>query len=107
MDTLVKLESVAQFEQLKQGSVVYVFSAAWCRDCVIIAPFMGEVAAQFETYTFVYINRDEWVDLCIENDIMGIPSFLAFKGGNEVGRFVSKDSKTREEIEEWLATLPS
>ena len=38
----------------------------------------------------------------IELDIFGIPSFLVFENGEEKGRFVSKDRKTKEEIESFL-----
>ncbi|MGB3102380.1 MAG: thioredoxin family protein, partial [Psychrobacillus psychrotolerans] len=44
-------------------------------------------------------------DLCIELDIFGIPSFLAYENGEEKGRFVSKDRKTREEIESFLQSI--
>ncbi|EAC6938414.1 thiol reductase thioredoxin, partial [Listeria monocytogenes] len=37
--------------------------------------------------------------------IFGIPSFLAFEDGEEVGRFVSKDRKTKEEINDFLAAI--
>jgi hypothetical protein len=37
--------------------------------------------------------------------VFGIPSFVAFKNGQEAGRFVSKDRKTQEEIEEFLTSL--
>ncbi|SIE49450.1 Uncharacterised protein [Mycobacteroides abscessus subsp. abscessus] len=35
----------------------------------------------------------------------GIPSFIAFRDGEESGRFVSKDRKTQEEIENFIAGL--
>ncbi|MCY7914757.1 thioredoxin family protein, partial [Bacillus haynesii] len=44
----------------------------------------------------------KFIDTCAEWDIFGIPSFLVFKEGNEISRFVSKDRKTKEEIEQFL-----
>lgn len=99
------LQSVEQFHELKHQDTVFVFSADWCKDCVFIKPFMPEVVEKFPQFTFVYVNRDEYIDLCIENDIFGIPSFLAYKNGEEAGRFVSKDRKTQEEIEQFIANL--
>lgn len=100
------LASVEQFEQLKQqGKVVFKFTADWCPDCHFIDPFMGEIEEQFSDFTFISVDRDQFIDLCIHLDIFGIPSFLAFKNGEEKGRFVSKDRKTREEIESFLQTI--
>ena len=46
-----------------------------------------------------------YIDLCQQWDVFGIPSFIAVDGGKEIGRFVSKDRKTKEEITEFLKTL--
>ncbi|WP_431030534.1 thioredoxin family protein [Lysinibacillus sp. LZ02] len=100
------LQSVAQFQQLKNGdATLFVFSADWCGDCRFIDPFMPEVEEKFTHYTFVKVDRDAFIDLCIELDVYGIPSFVAYKKGEEIGRFVSKDRKTQEEIESFIAGL--
>ena len=100
------LQSVEQFQQLKNGdAIVFVFSADWCGDCRFIDPFMPEVEEQFSNYTFVKVDRDKFIDLCIELDVFGIPSFLAYENGIELGRFVSKDRKTQEEIEVFIQNL--
>ncbi|MEW9500717.1 thioredoxin family protein [Jeotgalibacillus marinus] len=103
-----KLESIAQFNEMKnEGQHVFMFSAEWCRDCRVIEPILPDIERAFSDFTFVYVDRDEFIDLCIELDIFGIPSFVAFNNGEEKGRFVSKDSKTQEEIESFLAELPA
>jgi len=38
-------------------------------------------------------------------DIFGIPSFIAYENGIEIGRFVSKLRKTKNEIESFLDTM--
>lgn len=82
---------------------VAVFKASWCKDCHFIEPFMPEVEAAYrDKITFVEIDRDEMPDLCAELNILGIPSFVAFRNGQELVRFVSKLRKTREEIEQFL-----
>ncbi|MBU5212611.1 thioredoxin family protein [Heyndrickxia oleronia] len=101
-----KLTSMEEFETLKDsGKTVFMFSADWCPDCRFIDPFLPEIEADFTEYTFVYVDRDEFIDLCSDLDIFGIPSFIVFKEGNELGRFVSKDRKTKEEIENFLKGL--
>ena len=101
-----KLESVEQFNELKENEkVVFLFSADWCPDCRFIEPFMPEVESEFSQFTFVYVDRDEFIEVCAESDVFGIPSFVAYEKGTELGRFVNKDRKTKEEIESFLQGL--
>ena len=101
-----KLETLDQFTAHKlNGTTIFLFSADWCPDCRFIDPFMPEVTAKFPDFKFVYVDRDQFIDLCAENDVYGIPSFIAFRDGNEIGRFVSKERKTQEEIEAFIGGL--
>jgi len=103
---LKNLESKEQFKQLRdQGKVIFMFSANWCGDCRFIEPVLPEIEAKFTEYTFIHVDRDEYIELCQELDIFGIPSFVAFENGLELGRFVSKDRKTQEEIEGFISNL--
>ncbi|WP_058307061.1 thioredoxin family protein [Gracilibacillus massiliensis] len=100
------LQSEQEFDQLKiEGKVIFLFSADWCPDCRVIEPILPEIEKQYQAYTFVYVDRDKFIDICVQNDIFGIPSFLAYDQGNELGRFVSKDRKTKEEIENFINGL--
>ena len=101
-----KLENVEQFNELKKNEkVVFLFSADWCPDCRFIEPFMPEVESEFTQFTFIYVDRDEFIEVCAESDVFGIPSFIAYEKGTELGRFVNKDRKTKEEIESFLQGL--
>lgn len=103
-----KLANAKEFNELAATEpVIFMFTAGWCPDCRVIDPVMPAVEEKFSGYTFVSVDRDEFIDLCIEKDIYGIPSFLAYKGGAEAGRFVSKDRKTQEEIESFITDLPA
>lgn len=82
-----------------------MFSAAWCVDCRFIEPALPEIEAKFTDYTFIHVDRDQFIDLCQQLDVYGIPSFIAFENGKELGRFVSKDRKTQEEIEAFITGL--
>lgn len=82
---------------------VAIFKATWCKDCHFIEPFIADVEAAYaDRITMVEIDRDDMADLCGELNILGIPSFIAFRKGQELVRFVSKLRKTREEIEQFL-----
>ena len=103
-----KLESVEQFNKYKDTQdTIFMFTAGWCPDCRVIDPIMPEIEKTFSNYSFLSVDRDEFIDLCIELDIYGIPSFLAFSNGQELGRFVSRDRKTPEQIEAFIVGLQS
>jgi thiol-disulfide isomerase/thioredoxin len=101
-----KLESMEQFEEFKNnGKHIFMFSADWCPDCRIIEPILPEIEEKYQEYTFIYVDRDQFIDLCVQLEVFGIPSFIGFKDGLETGRFVSKDRKTQEEIENFIEGL--
>jgi thiol-disulfide isomerase/thioredoxin len=100
------IKSIEQFrETIKTGVTVAVFSADWCPDCVIIKPILPEIENEYSHHKFVYVDRDELIELCQELDIFGIPSFVAFKDGEEIGRYVNKERKTKEQITAFLEEL--
>lgn len=101
-----KLQSIEQYEKLKnEERTIFMFSADWCPDCRVIEPILPRLEADYPEYTFMEVDRDQFIDLCGELDIFGIPSFIAFHNGEEAGRFVSKDRKTLEEIEDFINGL--
>lgn len=102
------LTSVEAFHELKnEGKHIFVFSADWCPDCRFIEPYMPEVVEKYSEFEFVLVDRDEFLDLCGELDVFGIPSFIAYENGKEIGRFVSKNRKTQAEIEQFIESLSS
>lgn len=102
------LESTTQFKDLiNTNKTIMLFTADWCPDCRVIEPILPEIEQHFSEYTFVLVDRDEFIEICQEYDVFGIPSFIAFNQGKEIGRFVSKDRKTKEEIEQFIKGLPA
>lgn len=96
-------ESVFREQVVQDGLTIAIFKAVWCKDCHFIEPFIAEVEAAYsDRLVMIEIDRDELPDLCSELNILGIPSFIAFRNGQELIRFVSKLRKTREEIEQFL-----
>ncbi|GMA49625.1 thiol reductase thioredoxin [Alicyclobacillus contaminans] len=82
---------------------VMLFSAGWCPDCRYLDRFIDEVVdAYADRATFYKVDRDAFPELCETLDILGIPSFLAYRNGQVIGRFVSKLRKTRDEVERFL-----
>ena len=101
-----KLESIEQYKEIiGKENVILMFSADWCPDCRFIEPVLPEIESENKAFTFYYVDRDQYIDLCGELNIFGIPSFVAFNRGKETGRFVSKDRKTKEEIQAFINSL--
>ncbi|MGN1343861.1 MAG: thioredoxin family protein [Traorella sp.] len=108
MKELMKsLKNEEQFYELikENKKHVFVFSASWCPDCVFIQPFMPQIISKYKDFEFIYVDRDQYIDLCIDLEVLGIPSFIVYENGKEKGRFVSKFRKSQQEIEEFLGEL--
>ncbi|MFC0270339.1 thioredoxin family protein [Metabacillus herbersteinensis] len=101
-----KLQSMDEFKELMNlDYVIFMFSADWCPDCRVIDPILPEIEQENNQYTFYYVDRDQFIDLCVELNVFGIPSFVAFHKGEEIGRLVNKERKTKEQIQEFVNTL--
>lgn len=104
--TMKPIHTMDEFEIVTKNPMsIMVFSATWCPDCRFIEPILPVLIEQYDTYEFYYIDRDECMDICQSLNIFGIPSFVAFSNGQEVGRFASKLRKTKEEINDFLQNL--
>lgn len=100
------LESKEQYyEMINNEQVIMLFTADWCPDCRVIEHLLPELEKNYSEYQFYLIDRDDFIDICQEYDIFGIPSFLAFNKGKELGRFVSKNRKSKEQIELFIDNL--
>ena len=105
-DYMTHAQSVQQIDDaLTQDFTILLLSAPWCGDCRFADMFMVEVMYNHPEINFFYVNRDDYIDFCQVLDIMGIPSFVAYKKGKEVSRFVSRFRKTKEEVEEFIASI--
>ena len=94
-------------QELKNGKYMLFFTADWCPDCRFIKPVMPAIEAEYSEYTFLMVDRDENIDLAGEMGIMGIPSFVAYSDGEEIGRFNNGDRKTKAEVENFINSLSS
>ncbi|MCQ9278084.1 thioredoxin family protein [Staphylococcus borealis] len=100
---MINLESESQFKSLKKEHTVFEFTAGWCPDCRVIEPDLPRLEEKYKDFNFVSVDRDQFIDLAIEHDIMGIPSFLVFKDDELVGSYIGKERKSIEQIDEFLS----
>ena len=71
------------------GLVMVDFWAVWCGPCRMIAPTVEELAKEYgEKITVMKLNTDENPDIASRYKIMGIPTIMFFKNGQEADRIV-------------------
>jgi thiol-disulfide isomerase/thioredoxin len=103
------LDSVEEFNskiaEIDKITVV-VFRAEWCGDCHFIDSFMDEVVHDFsDSINFFNLDIEALGDIANSLSVVGIPSFVAFKGDKEITRFMSRQRKSESEIRNFLNEL--
>jgi len=99
------IKSTEQFaERTAKGDkiTIAVFRAEWCGDCHFIDPFINDIAKDFdETVDTFAVDIEETPLIAQALSVVGIPSFVAFRDGKEINRFVSRVRKQKDEIEQF------
>ncbi len=101
---MTPITSLKQFYDIvEQGDkVVVYFYTKWCPDCYVIKPHLPRLEQDFPEYRFHSFDRDIDIDLARHLEIFGIPSFLVFERGEEIGRYVDKYRKTYDQVKQFL-----
>ncbi len=81
-------------EASKTQPVMVDFWAEWCRPCHMLAPTVGELAAEYSGKMKVMkMNVDENVNTPGQFNVRGIPTLLLFKGGQLAEQIVGNVPK--------------
>ncbi len=76
--------------------VIVDFWAPWCGPCKLMAPVMEELAGEMTEVVFAKVNVDDHSDIAQRYNILSIPTFLVFKGGQVADQF--SGSMTKEAL---------
>ena len=69
--------------------IVVDFWAPWCGPCRMTKPVLEKLAREFQgKVEFLEVNADESQDVLRKYGVMGIPTVLAFRGGEQAARLV-------------------
>ncbi|CDP07462.1 unnamed protein product [Coffea canephora] len=68
--------------------VVVDFTASWCGPCRFIAPILAEFAKKLPHVIFLKVDVDELKTVAEKYEVEAMPTFIFFRDGNIVDKFV-------------------
>ena len=81
--------------------VLLDFFATWCGPCRMIAPFIEEIAEEYEGEVKVCkLDVDEVAEIAVAYGVSSIPTVMLFKEGKPVAKSVGYRSK--EQLEDMI-----
>jgi len=79
-------------------AVVVDFYATWCGPCKMVAPFLQKLDDANPTIVVLKVDVDECEELAQDHRVEAMPTFIVFKGGEEVERIMGANKEKLEEV---------
>lgn len=89
-------------ELVGSGLVLVDVWAPACHPCVALAPHVEGIASSHPELAVVKLDASKARRLCIARRVMGLPTFLLFRDGEELAR-ITDPSLGPDQLDAWLA----
>ena len=92
---LNKIVDSKKFDQIINSDkpVLIDFFAIWCGPCQMMKPIIEEIAKEAKGFEVVELNIDELPEVAAKYNVLGVPTFIVFREGQEITRFSSSMPK--------------
>jgi thioredoxin 1 len=85
-----------------QGTVLVDVWGPQCAPCVAMMPEVEKLSAERTDLQVIKLDSSKARRLCMEMRIMGLPAFLLFRDGQELGRIGGNDV-TIARVKSWIS----
>ena len=101
MSTVVDATKDTFDELVSQGTVLVDVWGPDCRPCIALMPHVERMAEDRADLMVVKLEAPTARRLCMTLRVMGLPAFILYRDGNELGRLSGGDI-TPASLEAWL-----
>ena len=91
-------------ELVSEGTTLVDMWGPDCTTCLALMPDVERIAEEKQDVKVVTLEAPKARRLCMELKVMGLPAFLLFRDGEEVGRLAGGDV-TADKLDDWLEGL--
>ena len=101
---MTEIQNLKEFYDVVENKdrVIIYWYTKWCPDCFAVKPHLPRLEQEYALYEWFAMDRDIDINLARHLEIFGIPSFLVFHNGEEVGRYVDKQRKSYLQVKTFL-----
>jgi thioredoxin 1 len=94
-----------QFDSEVKASAVPVLLDFWgpqCKPCIALNPTVAELENAYAgQLKVIKVNAPDHRQLCIDLKVLGLPTFIVFKDGDQVAR-LSRSMISDQELTDWV-----
>jgi thiol-disulfide isomerase/thioredoxin len=101
MGEMVEADRDNFWDVIEEGTVLADFWGPDCEPCKALEPEVERMAEERPELRVAKVEAPNARRVCIDLKVMGLPTFLLFRDGEEVAR-LSDPELTPPQLEEWL-----